>query len=261
MGEVADRDAAGRGATDSDRLPHDQEGIAARCQRLTALAPDRVVLKATGGREVPLATALQAAGLPVAMVHPGQARAFGRASGRLAKTYRMDARLPARMAAVPQPSVRPLPDADLRALRTLVVRRRQEVAMCAGEKIRLDTTAAAMRPHIQAPLDWLQTEWERWNRELRDRLQCHPRGSGQAALLHSIPGIGPVVAAVLVAELPEPGRLSRRQWAALVGVAPLNRDRGRASVRRIPCMASLTAICHTPRPRFCRRPRASCSPF
>ena len=162
-------DLAVWGAEDVDRLPHDQEGIEALRHRLTALAPDRIVVEATGGREVPLATALQAAGLPVAVVNPRQARAFGRASGQLAKTDRIDARLLARMAAVLQPPVRPLPDADLRALRALVVRRRQVVAMCAQEKTRLDTTAAAMQPHIQAHLDWLQTELERLNRALQDR--------------------------------------------------------------------------------------------
>ncbi len=250
-------DLAVWGAEDVDRLPHDQEGIEALCHRLTALAPDRIVVEATGGREMPLATALQAAGLPVAVVNPRQARAFGRASGQLAKTDRIDARLLARMAAVLQPPVRPLPDADLRALRALVVRRRQVVAMCAQEKTRLDTTAAAMRPHIQAHLEWLQTELARLNRELQDRLQSHTRWSAQTALLCSVPGVGPVVAAVLVAELPELGQLSHRQLAALVGVAPLNRDSGqlrgqrriwggRASVRRILYMATMTAICHNP---------------
>ncbi len=132
------------GAEDIDRLPHDQESIEARCHRVTALAPDRIVVEAT---------ALQAVGWPVAVVNPRQARAFGCASGQLAKTDRLEARRRARMAAVLQPSVRPLPDTVLQALGALVVRRRPVVAMCAREKTRLDTTAAAMRPRIQAHLD------------------------------------------------------------------------------------------------------------
>ncbi len=250
-------DLAVRGAAHGDHLPHDQEGIEALCHRLTALAPNRIVVEATGGREVLLVTSLQAAGLPMAVVHPRRARAFGRASGQLAKADRIDARLLTRMAAVLQPPVRPLPDADLRALRAVVVRRRQVVAMCAQEKTHLDTTPAAMRPHIQAHLDWLQTGLERLNRELQDRLQNHPPWSGPTELLRRVPGVGPVVAAVRVAELPELEPRGSHQLAALVGVAPLNRDSGqlrgqrrvwggRASVRRILYMATLTTICHDP---------------
>ena len=245
------------GAADVDLIPYDQENIEALRDRLTARAPDRIVREATGGLEVPLATSLQAVGLPVAVVNPRQARAFGRASGQLAKTDRIDARLLARMAAKLRPPVRPLPDTDLRDLRALVVRRRPVTAIRAQEKTRLDTTPAAMRLPIQAHLDWLQTEVERLDRELQNRLQSHPCWSRQTELRRRVPGVGPVVAAVLVAELPELGHLSRRPWAALVGVAPLNRDRGqlrgqrriwggRASVRRILYMATVTAIRYNP---------------
>ena len=113
-----------RGAETGERVPHNEAGIDALCTRLTALAPDRIVMESPGGREMPLAAALQAAGLPVAVVNPRQAREFGRALGQLAQTDRLDARLLARMAAVLQPPVRPLPDANLRALRAIVVRRR-----------------------------------------------------------------------------------------------------------------------------------------
>ena len=146
-----------------DSVPHNEAGIEALCARLEALAPDRIVVEATGGREVPLAAALQAAGLPVAVVNPRQARAFGRALGQLAKTDCLDARLLARMAAVLRPPVRPLPDADLRALRAVVVRRRQIAAMGAQEKTRLERAPSDLQPRIRAHLEWLQAEltWER----------------------------------------------------------------------------------------------------
>ena len=201
-----------------ESVPHDEAGIEALCERLAALAPDRMV-EATGGREVPLAAALQAAGLPVAVVNPRQAREFGRALGQLAKTDCLDARLLARMAAVLRPPVRPLPDADLRTLRAVVVRRRQIAAMCAQEKTRLERTPAALQPRIWAHLEWLQAELEALNRDLHDR--------PHAELLRSVPGVGPVVAAVLVAKLPKLGCLNGREIAAMVGIAPLNRDSGR----------------------------------
>ena len=122
-------DLAVRGAQDVDGLPHDPESLEALRDRLTALAPDRIVMEATGGREVPPPASLQAVGLPVAVVHPRQVRAFGRASGLLAKTDHIDARLRARRAAKLRPLVRPLPDTDIQALRALGVRR-QVTARC-----------------------------------------------------------------------------------------------------------------------------------
>ena len=258
-----------RGTETGECVPHNEAGIDALCARLTALAPDRIVVESTGGREVPLAAALQAAGLPVAVVNPRQAREFGRAVGQLAKTDRLDARLLARMAAVLRPPVRPLPDADLRALRAVVVRRRQVAAMCAQEKTRLDGAPPDLQTRIRGHLAWLQAELKALNQELHDRLQAHATWQAQAALLRSVPGVGPVVAAVLVAELPELGRLNGREIAALVGVAPLNRDSGhyrgqrrvwggRASVRTILYMATVTATRHNPAirdfyTRLCRR--------
>ena len=242
---------------EDDRLTNDQQGIEAARQRLCELEPALVVMEATGGLERPLATTLQAAGIPVAVVNPRRAHAFGRASGQLAKTDRMDARILAEMAAKVRPPVRPLPDAERRALQDLVARRRQIEAMCAQEKTRLRSTPASMRPSIQAHLDWLQTELARLDQEIEDHLQNHPTWSGQVKLLRSVPGVGPVTVAVLVADLPELGRLHRRALAALVGVAPLNQDSGqlrgkrriwggRASVRRILYMAALSAIRHNP---------------
>ena len=250
-------DVAVRGEEACDRMAHDQETIDTLCRRLCELAPDRVVLAATGGLEMPLATTLQAAGLPVVVVNPRQARAFGRASGQLAKTDRIDARWLAEMAARMRPPVRTLPEAERRDVRALVVRRRQLTAMSAPEKTRLHSTPAIARPSIQALLDYLQTELARLDQALEDHLQNHQTWCRHAELLRSVPGVGPVTAAVLVADLPELGQLSRRTLASLVGVAPLNQDSGqlrgkrriwggRAGVRRILYMATVSAVRHNP---------------
>ena len=225
-------DVAVQGEEACDRMAHDQETIDALCRRLRELAPDRVVLAATGGLEMPLATTLQAAGLPVVVVNPRQARAFGRASGPLAKTDRIDARLLAEMAARMRPPVRTLPEAERRDLRALVVRRRQLTAMSAQEKTGRHSTPAIARPSIQALLDYLQTELARLDQALEDHLQNHPTWCRHAELLRSVPGVGPVTAAVLVADLPELGQLSRRTLASLVGVAPLNQDSGQLRGKR-----------------------------
>ena len=246
-------DLAIRGRPEEDnRLANDPQGIASVCQCLTRLAPERIVVEATGGWERPLALALQAAGLPVAVVNPRQARAFGRASGQLAKTDRMLAE----MAALMRPPVRPLPDADLQALRVLVGRRRQLADMCAQEQNHLASADPSLHAHIQG-LDWMLAELESLNQAIQARLRNHPIWSDQAERLRSVPGIGPAAAAVLVAELPEPGRLSRRQVAALMGVAPLNRDSGQlrgqrhiggghATVRNVLYMATLSAVRSNP---------------
>ncbi len=264
-------DVALRGRPEEDDcLANDPQNIEALCRHLARLAPDRIVVEATGGLERPLALALQAAGLQVAVVNPRQARDFGRASGRLAKTDRMDARRLAEMAALMRPPVRPLPDADRQALRALVVRRRQLTAMCAQEQNHLASADPSLHAHIQAHLDWLLAALESLNQEIQTRLRTHPTWSGQAARLRSVPGVGP--AAVLVAERPELGHLSRRQVAALVGVAPLNRDSGqwrgqrhigggRATVRNVLYMATLSAVRWNPAirtfyERLCQRGKA-----
>ena len=250
-------DVAVWGEQDTQGMPHNQESIEALCKHLTARDPDLIVVEATGGLEVPLAATLQDAGLPVAVVNPRQARAFGRTIGQLAKTDDIDARMLSRMAATVQPTVRPLPDADLRALRHLVARRRQVSAMQAQEKTRLASAPPELKPDIQTHVAWLQDQLDRLNQTLQDRMQSHPIWSVQANLLRSVPGVGPTVAAVLVANLHELGHLSGQQIAALVGVAPLNQDSGqlrgkrriwggRAYVRKILYMATVAAVRHNP---------------
>ena len=178
----------------------------------------------------------------------------------------------AEMAALMRPPVRTLPDADRQALRALVVRRRQLTAMCAQEQNHLASADPSLHAHIQAHLDWLLAALESLNQEIQARLRTHPTWSGQVARLRSVPGVGPAAAAVLVAELPELGHLSRRQVAALVGVAPLNRDSGpwrgqrhigggRATVRNVLYMATLSAVRWNPAirtfyERLCQRGKA-----
>ena len=235
------------------QVPHNEVGIATVCERLAAVSPDRIVVEATGGLQIAVAGALQAAGLPVAVVNPRHARDFARSLGQLAKTDALDARTLARMAEALQPPVRPVPDAQTRELQAWSVRRRQLVADIAREKARHHAAPPVIQALIQAHLDALQTALVEVDRTLQDLIGAHPVWQGQATCLQSVPGVGPVLTTVLLAELPELGQLNRRQIAALVGVAPFNRDSGhyrgarrvwggRAAVRKVLYMATLTAV-------------------
>ncbi len=214
------------------RATNDEAGIGSSTERLRAVGPVLVVLEATGGMEVALAGALAVAGLPVAVVNPRQVRQFARAVGQLAKTDVLDAHLLARFAEVVRPEPRPLRDAAAQTLAALVARRRQVVEMLVAEQQRLATMPAALRERVQEHIDWLREEREQLDAELGMQLRQSPVWRTTDALLRSVPGVGPVVAATLVAELPELGRLNRKQIAALVGVAPLNRDSGTLRGRR-----------------------------
>jgi transposase len=212
---------------------NDEAGIAGLVARLGALAPALIVLEATGGRELPLAAALVAAGLPVAVVNPRQVRDFARAVGQLAKTDALDARVLARFAEVVRPAPRPLPDAQAQQLSALLARRRQLVSMLTAERQRLDTAADPVRARVQAHIDWLAQELADLDGELRAALQASPAWRAKEDLLRGVPGVGPVLAVTLLAELPELGELGRKQIAALVGVAPLNCESGTLRGRRI----------------------------
>ncbi|HEX8862383.1 MAG TPA: IS110 family transposase [Actinomycetes bacterium] len=226
-------DLAVRPAGGHQRLAHDEAGIAQIVAQLQALRPTLVVLEATGGLEVPLAAALATAGLPVAVVNPRQVRDFAKAVGQLAKTDALDAQLLARFAEVVRPAPRPLPDAEAQALSALLARRQQVIAMLVAEQQRLPTTLPALRPRVEAHIAWLRQERDELDRELRRQIRASPAWREADDLLQSAPGIGPVLATTLIAEVPELGRLNRKQIAALVGVAPLNCDSGSLRGRRI----------------------------
>ena len=250
-------DLAIRPAGVHERYRHDAAGIAQICGRLQVQAPVLVVLEATGGLELSLAAALAAAGLAVAVVNPRQVRDFARAVGQLAKTDALDAHLLARFAEVVRPEPRPLPDADAQNLSALLARRRQVIAMLVAEQQRLPTTPAALRPRVEAHIAWLRQERDALDRELRRQIRASPAWRADDDLLQSVPGIGPVVATTLIAELPELGRLNRKQIATLVGVAPLNCESGilrgrriiwggRARVRAALWMGTLVAVQRNP---------------
>lgn len=235
------------------RVASDAAGIPAVVERLQGLAPTMVVVEATGGCEVLLVGALAAAGLPVAVVNPRQVRDFARATGQLAKTDALDAAVLARFGEAVRPSPRPLPDAAQEELGALVARRRRVVEMLTAERNRLGTAPERVRPHLRGHVRWLEGALADLDRELATLVRASPRWRERAALLRSVPGVGVVLATTLLAELPELGQLSRHAVAALVGVAPLNRDSGafrgrraiwagRAHVRAVLSMATVAAV-------------------
>jgi transposase len=213
-------------------LDHDDGSVAALIERLGALTPALIVLEATGGMEVRLGAALAAAGLPVAIVNPRQVRAFARAMGRLAKTDRLDAAVIAHFAEAVRPPVRPLPDEATRHLGALVARRRQLLEMLVAERNRRHAADPVLHGRIDAHLRWLEEALAEIEQDLDGAVRESAIWRAKEALLRSVPGIGHVSARTLLAELPELGSLTRRQAAALVGVAPFSRDSGRMRGRR-----------------------------
>jgi len=194
--------------------------------------PQLIVLEATGGYERAVVASLGAAALPVVVVNPRQVCDFARAVGRLAKTDTLDAAVLARFAEAVKPSPRPLPHAQMELLRALVTRRRQVVEMLTAERQRLASAQPPVQGLIQAHIAGLEQELAHLEQELDRTLRQSPLWRAKERLLRSVPGIGPTVATVLLAEMPELGQLDRRQVAALAGVAPLNRDSGQHRGRR-----------------------------
>lgn len=239
-------------------VDNDPTGFDALTRRLTSAEPELIVLEATGGYEAPVAAALSTAGLPVAVVNPRQVRDFARATGQLAKTDRIDARTLALFAERVRPEPRPLPDPVGEELRALVARRRQLLEMLGAEQNRLrHPSPPSVQKGLEKHVRWLKRQLEDVDDDLERVVRTSPLWRGRDDLLQSVPGIGPVTSRTLLAELPELGRLNRREIAALVGVAPLNRDSGtfrgrrfvwggRAAVRRTLYMAALTATKHNP---------------
>ena len=238
-------------------VTNDDAGIAALVTRLQAIAPQLIVLEATGSYQRAAVAALAVAGLPVAVVNPRQARDFAKATGQLAKTDALDARALAHFAEAVRPMPRPLPDAQADELRALLARRRQLVTMRTAEQNRLGSALPRLQPDIQAHIAWLNTRLTTLDDDLDTTLRASPVWREREELLRSVPGIGPVCARTLLLDLPELGTLNRQRLAALVGVAPLNRDSGtlrgsrttwggRAHVRATLYMSTLVAVRYNP---------------
>ena len=222
----AQRDIALRPTGERWAVANDDRGLAALVERLQAVSPPLIVLEATGGSQRAVVAALAAAGLPVAVGNPRQARNFAKATGQLAKTDALDARALAHVAEAVRPTPRPLPDTQADALRALLARRRQLVAMRTAEQNRLGNAPPRLQTDIQAHITWLNTRLAALDDDLDTALRASPGWREREELLRSVPGIGPVCTRTLRLELPELGTLSRQRLAALVGVAPLNRDSG-----------------------------------
>ena len=248
-------------ASGVQRFANDADGHSALAAALLPLGASLVVMEATGGYEAALACALQASGLPVAVLNPRQARDFARSMGRLAKTDAVDARMLAEMAAVLVHRedlarfLRPVADECQQWLAALVTRRRQLLAMLGSERQRLQITPRKLHPSIEAIIAAIKAQLDDLEAQMMDHVREH--FSGLDGLLQSTSGIGPVASATLIAQLPELGRLNRREIAALVGVAPMSNDSGnrkgrrrvqggRFEIRRVLYMATLTAARYNP---------------
>lgn len=216
-----------------EAFPNDEVEISNLVNKLRNIKPALIVLEASGGIERSLVRALVMAELPFSVANPRQVRDFAKATGRLAKTDVLDAQILARFAEAVRPAQRPLPDETTLELRALVARRRQITAMLTAEKNRLSRAPRRVQTHIEAHIDWLQSELKHYDEDLDRAIRQSPIWREQQDLLKSVPGIGSVISRTLLADLPELGHLNRKQIAALVGVAPLNWDSGLMRGRRI----------------------------
>ena len=250
-------DVAVRPSAEHWRTPLTEEGIVGLTARLRSLAPTLVVMEATGGLEAKLLAALAVA-MPVAVVNPRQVRDFARATGRLAKTDRIDAMVLAHFAdAIRPPKVQP-PSEERDAIVAQLARRQQLVEMITAERNRHGAArVASVREDIESHIEWLQQRLKDVDKGLDQTLRQSTVWREREELYRGVPGVGRVLAVTLVAEMPELGTLDRKRIAALVGVAPFNRDSGtlrgrrmiwggRSSVRSVLYMAALVATRHNP---------------
>lgn len=239
------------------QVSYTEQGIQELVSRLDTQQPALVLLEASGGLELPLVAALAAASLPVVVVNPRQVRDFAKATGRLAKTDAIDAQVLAHFAEAVHPAPRPIPDTETQALAALVTRRYQVMTILVAEKNRLGKALPSVRPRIQAHISWLEEELHHLDDELGNILRRSPIRREKENLLRSVPGVGPQLALTILAHLPELGTLDRKRIAALVGVAPFNRDSGvfrgrrtvwggRTRVRAALYMGTLVASRHNP---------------
>jgi len=237
------------------RFSNDRAGITSLCKMLMKLKPILVVFEATGGYEMPLYFSLDEAGLPAAPVNARQIRDFARSTGKLAKTDTLDARIIAHFGYAIQPVPHPVPDTQ--ELKIAQARRLQLLEMITAETNRLRGAPKALKRRIEAHIAWLEQELADTDRDLKEMIENAPVWREKDSLLQTTPGVGPTLSATLIAQLPELGTLNRRKIAALVGVAPLNRDSGvfhgrrtvwggTANVRAVLYMATLVATRHNP---------------
>jgi transposase len=238
-------------------VPNDDEGIRSLVEDLRSRSCGLIVLEAMGGFEIAVVIALAAAGLPVVVANPRQVRNFARATGQLAKTDRLDARILALFAERVRPEVRALPDDAARLLDALLTRRRQISGMIVAERNRQGFAPAPLKKSIEKHIRWLQRELDGVDGDLNKAIQASPVWRTKEALYRGVPGIGPVISRTLIADLPELGRLNHREIASLVGLAPMARDSGkmkgkrmvfggRASVRGALYMAAVVGARHNP---------------
>src|SRR5881628_238300 len=226
-------DVAVRPSGDRWREVNDEAGITALVTRLRPLGPALIVCEATGGFERAAIAALAAAGLPVVVANPRQIRDFARATGQLAKTDAVDAGILALFAERVRPTPRALPSDAAQLLDALLTRRRQLLEMLVAEKNRLGFAPRSLHRGIQQHIRWLERQLDDVTQNLADQIERSPVWRAKDDLLQSVPGVGPIVSAVLLAELPELGALSHKQLATLAGVAPLARDSGMLRGKRL----------------------------
>jgi transposase len=219
-------DVARHDEDDVWRVDNNETGIDELVARLCGIMPQLVVLEATGGFEIAAAAALAARDVPVVIANPRQARDFAKSTGQLAKTDTIDARGLALFAERVRPQVRDLPSEEARALGALVARRRQIIDMITAEKNRLGFALKPVHKGIEKHIRWLERQLADVDSDLDSMIRKTPIWAEKRDLLQTVPGVGPNLSRVLIAELPELGQLSHRQIAALVGIAPFSRDSG-----------------------------------
>ena len=244
---------------ESFTVSNDQEGLDELLGRLQGAATELVVLEATGRYERLAASAIASASIPVAVVNPRQARDFAKAIGRLAKTDKIDAFVLARFARAVDPTPSVIPDEEAQLLQALLARRRQILGMLVAEnnRLRMTSSFAALQKRVRAHIKWLEKELSRADSDLDEAIDASSTFKENETLLKSVPGVGPVLARTMLAELPELGTLTHKRLCALVGVAPFNKDSGqrrgkretwggRAPVRAALYMGTLVATRYNP---------------
>ena len=250
-------DVCAHAREDHWQFANDADGISELLVLLQDLSPTLVVVEATGGYEMVMVGEIAASRLPVCVVNPTRVRRFAESLGQLAKTDRIDAAMIAHYGSVARPPAQAMQSDEEAYLGSLVTRRRQLLVMIVAEKNRLHTTLPCMREHVQAHVDWMADSLQQLEDEIVRLIQNSPTWREREARLRTVPGIGPVTAATLIAELPELGSISGKKIAALVGVAPFNKDSGgkrrkrkiiggRSSIRRTLYMSALVATRHNP---------------